>query len=195
MRRFGPLVVPLAALCALSVLASGACTPLPDPVHDQAVERLGAEPPIGPGALHRPGQPCGTCHGASGPAETDFSVAGTIFAGPGSLVGVEGALVELIDAAGTSPPAASGVVTNCVGNFWVRRSSWNPVFPVRVVVSRGETHRPMNSEIGRAASCADCHAKAVADPFVQTGPVTLFASADPAGPPQKCPVDPNAGAQ
>jgi cytochrome c553 len=184
--------VAVALLVALAALASGACLSLPDPVHERAIEKLGAEDPIGPGALHRAGQPCGTCHGPSGPATTDFSIAGTIFAGPGSLVGVDGARIELIDAAGTRPPASAPVMTNCVGNFWIKRSVWDPVFPVRVTVAKGDTRREMKSDIGRAASCAECHAKSSADPFSKTGPVTLFPAADPDGPTKSCPVNPDA---
>ncbi|MDB4935004.1 MAG: hypothetical protein JWP87_1976 [Labilithrix sp.] len=115
-------------------------------------------------------------------------MAGTIFAAPGGLVGVEGARVELVDSAGTSPPP---VVTNCVGNFWVTRGAWDPVFPIRVTVTKGSTRHEMKSDIGRAASCADCHATAVADPLVKTGPVTLFETSDPEGPPKSCPVNPD----
>jgi hypothetical protein len=159
-------------------------------VHDRAVGRLGPEDPIGPGALHRAGQPCATCHAASGPAESDFSVAGTIFASPGGLVGVEGARVELVDATGASPPAASPVVTNCVGNFWVKRATWDPVFPIRVTVTKGNTRREMKSDIGHSASCTDCHAIG-ANPLVKAGPVTMFPSGDPEGPPTGCAVDPD----
>src|SRR5256885_5077120 len=54
-----------------------------DPVHDARVDALGPEidgVPRGP--LHRRGQPCLTCHGGSGPANTELSVAGTVFATP-----------------------------------------------------------------------------------------------------------------
>jgi cytochrome c553 len=182
-------IAALVALVALASGASGACLSLPDPVHDHAVDRLGPEDPIGPGALHRAGQPCATCHGATGPATSDFSIAGTIFAGSGALVGVEGARIELVDATGASPPAGP-IVTNCVGNFWVERSAWDPIFPIRVTVTKGDTHRVMKSDIGRAASCADCHAAAVSDPLVKTGPVTMFETSDPADPSKSCPVSP-----
>lgn len=184
--------VPGVAVAILVALATGACLSLPDPVHDRAVERLGAEDPIGPGALHRAGQPCATCHGPSGPAATDFSIAGTVFAGPGSLVGVGGARIDLVDAAGTRPPVSTPITTNCVGNFWIARSTWDPVFPVHVIVSKGDTRREMKSDIGRAASCADCHAKTSTDPFGKAGPVTLFPDADPAGPSKTCPINPDA---
>jgi cytochrome c553 len=182
-----PSVVMLVALVASTTTA---CLSLPDPVHDRAVERLGAEDAIGAGALHRAGQPCATCHGAQGPARTDFSIAGTIFDSPTSLVGVDGARVELVDAAGTSPPASSSLVTNCVGNFWVARAAWDPVFPVSVVVVKGDARRVMQSPIGRAASCADCHATTTSAPLTKVGAVTLFGGADPVGPSRACAVEP-----
>lgn len=195
MSRASSSVLLLLPALAVAFGAAAACEPLPDPVHDDAVARLGPEGPMGAGALHRPGQPCATCHGPAGPASSDFSVAGTVFAAPGSLVGVEGARLELVDATGSSPPQATSLVTNCVGNFWVRHSTWDPIFPVRVVVVKGDTRRAMQSDIGHDASCAGCHAKAVSDPLAQLGPVWLFETADPAGPPRICPVDPNAGAR
>ena len=173
--------------CALLVLG-GAC--LPNPVHDRAVERLGPESANGPSGFHRAGQPCATCHQADGPATTDFSVAGTVFANTTSLVGVDGATIQLVDAAGTSPPATKPVLTNCVGNFAVLRSEWDPTFPVLARVSKNGVTRTMNTSIGRAASCSDCHVTRPADPLTRVGAITLFAGADPAGPRKDCPVDP-----
>lgn len=140
---------PLATL-ALAAATCASCT-LPDPVHDRAVERLGPEGPDGPSPLHRAGQPCATCH-------DDFSVAGTVFDGEASTVGVEGARIHLVDALGTSPPHVKPVVTNRAGSFFVRRSDWSPVFPIRVRISKDGSETVMKSDIGRAASCADCHA-------------------------------------
>lgn len=163
---------------ALSAIAV-ACT-LPDPVHDRAVEALGPEGPEGAGPLHRPGSRCALCHNATnGPASSDFSVAGTVYAGPTNLTPVEGARIHLVDALGTSPPALSPVLTNAAGNFWVERSEWNPVFPVRVKVTKDAAETIMKSDIGRAASCADCHDAKVppSSPFAKDGPVWIDVNA------------------
>ncbi len=169
------------------VVVLGAC--FPDPVHDRAVDALGPEEPAGTGELHRAGQPCGTCHGSSGPATTDFSVAGTVFAGPTMLVGVEGARVDFTDSIGTSPPSTTPTLTNCVGNFFVQRSVWNPVFPVKTRVTLGTVTYQMNSPIGGAASCAACHKTHVTSALSQVGPV-FAVPAQQAIPPSTCPVSP-----
>jgi hypothetical protein len=171
------------------IVMAGAAACRPDPVHDRAVERLGEESPAGPSEFHRAGQPCVTCHNAKdGPAQSDFSVAGTIFDRRSSLVGLDGASVVFVDSAGTSPVP---VGTNCTGNFWIPRAHWNPVLPiVSVRVSKNGVTREMKSPIGGAASCADCHA-ALPDPLTKIGAVFLF---DEGGPPPvpapSCPVDP-----
>jgi hypothetical protein len=170
----------------IAMFAGGACAP--DPVHERAVEQLGTESAAGPSELHRAGQPCATCHNAKGPAQSDFSVGGTVFDRRSSLVGLDGASVELIDSAGTSPVP---VGTNCVGNFWIPRSRWNPVLPiVSVRVSKGGFTREMKSLIGGTASCADCHQARVADPLTKIGAVFLFEENAPPVPAPACPVDP-----
>ena len=172
------------------MVTAGACGP--DPVHEHAVAALGAESAAGPSAFHRAGQPCATCHNAKeGPAHSDFSVAGTVFDKPSSLVGVDGASVVLVDSAGTSPGPLG---TNCVGNFWVARSRWNPVLPiVSVIVSKNGVKREMTSLIGGAASCADCHRPSLApvDALTKLGPIFVFdeGAALPV-PVAACPVDP-----
>ena len=191
MTRFWSSFGPKRTVAAAMLLAlGGAC--LPNPVHDRAVERLGPETANGPSGFHRAGQPCATCHQADGPADTDFSIAGTVFASTTSLVGVDGATIQLVDSAGTSPPATKPIVTNCVGNFAILRSEWDPAFPVLVRVTKNGVTRTMNTSIGRAASCSDCHVTKPADPLTKVGPVTLFTGPDPAGPRKDCPVDPEA---
>ena len=176
---------------AVVVIASaGACGP--DPVHERAVEALGEETAAGPSPFHRAGQPCATCHNAKeGPARSDFSVAGTVFDKPSSVVGVDGASVVLVDSVGTSP---GPVGTNCVGNFWIPRGRWNPVLPiVSVVVSKNGVKREMKSLIGGAASCADCHRSRLApgDGLTKLGPVFVFdESAALPAPVAACPVNP-----
>ncbi len=185
MTRTLPLRV---AALACIVATHGSC--FPDPVHDHAVEALGPEGAAGTGELHRAGQPCGTCHGSAGPATTDFSVAGTVFAGATTLVGVEGARVEFTDAIGTSPPSTAPTLTNCVGNFFVKRSVWSPVFPVKTSVTVGNMTYRMSSPIGGAASCASCHKTHVTSPLSEVGPVFAMQSPVPGAPATTCAVSP-----
>ena len=175
---------------AVMAIFAGACT-VEDPVHEARVDALGGETSGGPSAFHRAGQPCGACHGPDGPAKSDFSIAGTVFAGKDALVGVENAVVQLVDAQGTSPTFA--VTTNCAGNFFIARDAWNPKFPVQVRVSKGDATRTMNTGIHRASSCAECHeAKSPpADPLRKAPAVFLFDGEEPGGPSRACPVEPD----
>jgi cytochrome c553 len=181
---------------ALSLVFAFASACSADPVQSDAVKALGKEKGSA-NEFHRAGQPCGVCHQAGGNASSDFSVAGTIFAGPDSLVGVEGAHLDLVDSKGTSPPLDKPVVTNCVGNFFVQRSDWDPAYPVAVRVSKGTVSRTMRSPINRASSCADCHKAEVplTDPFTTVPQISLFADQDPAGKAQVCDRDPDLGNQ
>ena len=168
-----------------------------DPVHDQAVTALGPENPQVPkGQYHRAGQPCTTCHGPEGPAQTQFSVAGTIFwqpyAQPGGQnqgeLGANNALVSIVDSLGKQ----FQVVTNCVGNFWTTSAAFNPAFPIKVAVysPEGKAALPMFSQISRAGSCAECHS----DPpnYNALGHVYIGTGAIPAADlGAVCPVDPN----
>jgi mono/diheme cytochrome c family protein len=180
----------LAGAAIAAVLAFAGCTA--DPVQKDAVSALGKEKGAA-NETHRAGQPCGVCHQSGGDATSDFSIAGTIFAGPGSLVGVEGARVDLVDSAGTSPPVDKPILTNCVGNFFVLRSDWNPAYPIAVRVSKNGVSRTMQTEIARASSCADCHTAKIPldDPYSQVTQVYLFADQDPAGKSQVCDRDPD----
>jgi hypothetical protein len=187
-----------ASVLAVGVLASvvvSGCSS--DPVESDAIKALGKETAGGPSEFHRAGQPCGLCHQANGQADTDFSVAGTIFAGPNNLIGVDGARVDLVDSAGTSPPLTTKVITNCVGNFWVLRSEWDPAFPIAVRVTKNGVSRTMQSQISRASSCADCHKAQIPldDPFSTMPHVYLFADQDPAGKAAVCGIDPDLAAQ
>jgi cytochrome c553 len=175
---------------ALGAVMGAACI-VPDPIHEKKLDRLGEETANGPSAFHRAGQACGTCHRPDGEAKQDFTVAGTVFAGPDALVGVEGVEVQLVDSAGTSP--VQRVTTNCVGNFFVPRASWDAAFPVLVRLRKGDVVRTMNTPIGRAASCADCHeaSSPPRDPHGRVSAVYLFGTEDPAGPPKECPIEPD----
>ena len=183
----------LAAFAAGAIALVLACTS--DPVYHDAVKALGKDSPGGPSEFHRAGQPCGLCHQDGGDASTDFAIAGTIFSGPQNLIGVEGARVDLVDANGTSPPINKPVLTNCVGNFFVLRSDWNPAFPVAVRIIKGAVARTMRSQISRTSSCADCHKAKLPpdDPFSEVPHVYLFADQDPQGKAVSCAIDPDLG--
>jgi len=135
------------------------CLPLlvtcTDRVHDDAVEALGPEAPgVKEGPLHRPGQPCLTCHGGWGPGEPDCAAAGTIFKVRGEPEGFPGVTVELSDANGE----IRRVVTNEVGNFWIPADQWTPTFPMFAKISapNGKS-ASMYTRIGRNAGCGECH--------------------------------------
>jgi hypothetical protein len=131
------------------------------------------------GEFHRAGQVCGACHaGGASAAPSVFTVSGTILSGGERRVGVDAAEVQMTDAAGTRFVAR----TNCVGNFFVTRSEWSPVFPLLVRVVKGSTSRVMQEPIVREASCASCHAS-----------IDLFPSGEPGGEDKDCPVDPVLG--
>jgi hypothetical protein len=124
-----------------------------DPVQDAAVDALGPETPGVPvGPLHRPGQPCLTCHGGEGPAESTFSFAGTVFTKPEGEVPVPRALVQIVG----SDQRGETLETNCAGNFFVRESRFTATFPASVVVTGG-TSLPMRSLLRGTGSCNDCH--------------------------------------
>ncbi|MEO6573727.1 MAG: hypothetical protein ABIP89_07810 [Polyangiaceae bacterium] len=183
----------LIAFALVSTLLS--CTQ--DPVQSDGISALGKEKGAA-NEFHRAGQPCGICHQAGGTASSDFSVSGTVFASSESLIGVEGARIDLVDANKTSPPASAPLLTNCVGNFFILRSDWDPAYPIAVRVTKGGISRGMQSAINRASSCADCHKAEVplADPFSTVKPVFLFgAEGDPVGKAKTCDRDPDLGAQ
>lgn len=125
-----------------------------DPAHDAAVDALGGEAAgVRRGPTHRPGQPCLTCHGGSGPGEPDMVVGGTIHAARGGSAPLEGVTITLTDATG----AQRSSVSNAVGNFYVFASEWSPVFPLSVTLSYGDERAEMTTPIGRDGSCASCH--------------------------------------
>lgn len=161
-----------------------------DPIHDSEVEALGPEVPgIPRGPYHRAGQPCTVCHSSAGPAQTVFSLAGTVFssatvpasqAGP---IGVDGVTVGVVDNNGASQP----ITTNCVGNFFVTPDVFNPAFPILVQVSKlGVGVTTMKSHISRDSSCASCHSDPASDS--SPGHVYLATQAPTINP--NCPVSP-----
>lgn len=139
------------AIALALVLAS---TPSCDPVHSEAVDALGGEAPgVRRGPLHRPGQPCITCHDGAIGDPNEFSVAGTVFVTADALTPAVGATVTLTNADGT----AYALRANQAGNFYASPRELSLVFPVRVKVSYQGVDVQMSSTIGRAGSCADCH--------------------------------------
>jgi hypothetical protein len=141
----GAAFVPLAAL----LLAAG-CV---DTTHDDAVDALGDETPGGPSELHRPGQPCVTCHGSEGPADSEFSLAGTVYALRGAEDPAPGAIVQVQDQTGQ----IYTVNANAAGNFWIPADAWDPVFPLQPRVEYLGIKKQMTIAVNRAASCGDCH--------------------------------------
>jgi hypothetical protein len=160
----------------------GALVGCADPVHDQEVKALGADDPHGipDGPYHRAGQSCLACHGFFGPAKSQFSIAGTIFAGPDQDVAADQVTVELVDSEG----AQRNIVTNCVGNFYIPTDDWDPLFPLIVWIRRGNDAQQMNTQIGREGSCSHCHTDPAS--FDSHGHVYLL-STEPATPPPPCP--------
>lgn len=140
-----------ALLITLATIATAACY---DPVHLDAVATLGPESPgIAPGPSHRPGQPCSTCHGGEGPAETELAIGGTLYRVRGEKEPLAGGDVVVTDARGES----RGMRSNEAGNFFLTTREWSPVFPLRVVVEAEGMRREMVSSIGRDGGCATCH--------------------------------------
>lgn len=140
------------AIIALAALL-GACHP--DPVHEDKVKAQGPEDPgIPTGPLHRAGQPCLTCHSGSGPASMNMSLAGTVYQDIKSRTPVEGVVVHAFDSQGHQAITA----TNCVGNFFIQKKAFNPVWPVWIQLEyKGQPMLRMASPIFRDGSCADCH--------------------------------------
>jgi hypothetical protein len=182
---------PLLRLALAPALGVAACLPsCADPVHDDAVKALGKEFKNVPvGELHRAGQPCVTCHGPEGPAKTTFSVAGTVFAGPRSPVGVDQVEVQMVDSAQSQFIAH----TNCVGNFYVTPDQWSPAFPILARLVKGSASQAMTSPISREGSCGACHGLVIPpEDATSTMPwVTLFDGPEPGGPTTSCGVQPD----
>jgi hypothetical protein len=142
---------------AILVALLPACS---DPVQSHLVDSLGGETPGVPkGPLHRPGQPCLACHGHYGPADTEFSLAGTVYQDLTSQTPLVDAIVHLVDSNKTEFKAG----VNCAGNFFVLKDDFNPTFPVGASIQYGTIMgmpyiKSMDSPIYREGSCAICHA-------------------------------------
>ena len=166
-----------------------------NPVHRAGVNNLGPErddlyPPES--EFHRPGEPCALCHSKDGPADSEFVLAGTIFwwddandvQNRSYNDRVDQAYVRILDA----NKARRCVVTNCNGNFFIRREEFDKItFPLLVSVERtkepgkNDTEsiaiRRMTGHIGREPSCAICHIQGIRD-FASPDQIRLFDSED-----------------
>jgi hypothetical protein len=148
--------IAFAVLVGASLAYAPSCQ---DPVHNAEVDALGGEAAgVSPGPNHRPGQPCLTCHGGRGPANAEFSVAGTIFKTADAREGIAGVHVTLSDSTpGTAVTKAA--VTNVAGNFYIG-TNFAPVFPLHDIKLDFEglpESTIMHTRVGREGSCGACH--------------------------------------
>lgn len=142
-----------------------------DTQRDRELSELGGEAAtVAPGELHRPGQPCGVCHGGAGPAHGRFSLSGTVFWTADSQAPVAHTVVRIIDSLG----AQYAVRSNCAGNFFVRDSEFEPHWPAWVKLEFANKTLEMRSPISRERSCAGCHA----DPASASSVGHVYMSAD-----------------
>jgi hypothetical protein len=175
MRTSNPEFV-LFASFACACLAGFGC--VNNPVHDDEVAALGPEAAnVPPGPLHRPGQPCLVCHGPYGPAELQFSVAGTVYAATGESTPAVGAIAKIEDSTGASVTAD----TNAAGNFYILLRDFDPAYPILPQVSSpdGGIVQKMMTYVARNGSCGDCHASLPGP--ASAGPVVLVVSTAPDG--------------
>ncbi len=161
----------LSTTIALAILFAlpGSSVSCADPTHDDAVSALGDSNERN-GPTHRPGQPCLVCHGGSGPASAEFSIAGTVYQVKGGTDPVSGATVALVDATGVEYDAT----TNEAGNFYIAKTNWQPTAPIKVSVTLGNNTATMISHIGRDGSCGSCHT----DPPGPRSPGRVYLVAD-----------------
>jgi hypothetical protein len=106
--------------------------------------------------LMRPGLDCISCHAkGEGPR---LSVAGTVYTNideKDEYFGVEGAVVQIVDAKGKSQKLTS----NMAGNFFLNARSGTPTAPLTVKVLVGKAVRAMESP-APSGNCASCHTAA-----------------------------------
>ena len=176
-------------VCAVSAAAlmasSSSCT---DPVHQAEVDALGPEAPgIPQGEYHRAGQPCTVCHGPEGPANTQFALAGTVFTGPDCRVGAPNTEILIVDSLGNRPQGQ--VVSNCVGNFFIRQELFPQLaFPFLGWIRQGNQLKKMTSHVSRESSCNQCHKDPDSDDA--PGHMYLFDIEPTTYEAVSCPVDP-----
>ncbi len=169
LRRTRTILAGATALAVVAGLAlSGGCG---NPAVDDKISALGGEQQGVPqGPFHRPGQPCLLCHSKYYGAKPEMVVAGTVFADLKQFLSVENVDVVLTDSVGETRTAT----TNCIGNFFITKDSWDAQFPLAAEIrypvydasgnvqkdDKGQIVRKvkaMGSWINRDGSCASCH--------------------------------------
>ncbi len=162
------------------VLGAALCCSCSDPLRDGKIEALGDEDAgFALNEIHRPGQPCVTCHSLYEGAKPLMSVAGTLFTDPTrpdpdekGLQLVPQHTIRLIDSEGTIIEKE----TNRCGNFFATIEEFDPAYPVRAELygpGPDDTLVPidvMASRIGRDGSCGTCHAH----PATSQSPGVMF---------------------
>jgi cytochrome c553 len=141
----------------IMLVAFAACF---DKVVDDEVEAQGGETPgIGPGARHRAGQNCTACHGPLGGEGPEISVGGTVYKRKDSDDPAVKAKVFITDFKNET----RSFETNDVGNFHEVKDTWDPVFPLKIVVEYAEDgiacREEMFSLSRRDGGCGKCHDK------------------------------------
>lgn len=131
-----------------------------DQVQSDEVAKQGDETPgIGPGPRHRAGQNCTACHGPIGGEGPEISLGGTVYRTKDGETPAVGATVFVTDFTN----ATRTFTTNDVGNFHETKASWDPVFPLKIVVEYAEEgvscREEMFSVIRRDGGCGKCHDK------------------------------------
>jgi hypothetical protein len=165
-------------ILALGCLLSAGCA---DPVIDAEINAL-PDDGVRNGPTHRGGQPCLLCHSDEGGRNPAFSVAGTVYQKLTNKVPMEGVVVHVTDATGSSQDLTS----NCAGNFYIDENTWTPTFPLWVSLSNpadGTTIK-MISKAGRDGACAMCHA----DPAGAGSPGHVYLVKDATVPDAQAPV-------
>ena len=137
----------------LLVVVGAAC--LDQVQSDEEAAQGGETPGIAPGPRHRAGQNCTACHGPVGGEGPEISVGGTVYKSRLSDEPAVDATVFIVDA----NKDVRKFTTNDVGNFHAPKESWDPVFPLKIVVEYGACREEMFSLSRRDGGCGKCHEK------------------------------------
>lgn len=126
---------------------------------DEEAAQGSETPGIGPGPRHRAGQNCTACHGPVGGEGPEISVGGTVYRTKEAEIPAVGAKVFVTD----NTNVTREFTTNDVGNFHAPKESWDPVFPLKIVVEYAEEgvacREEMFSVIRRDGGCGKCHSR------------------------------------
>lgn len=140
------------------------------PVEDALIDAQGDEVEgLEEGPFHRYGQDCFACHNGYGEGP-EMAFAGTVFATPNDDIPVQAATITITDATGES----RATISNCAGNFYILKESWDPVYPLRAEIEcilpsadpdvAPEIRRNvMATRINRNGGCASCHTRGPAN--------------------------------